>query len=59
MKNQSLKDIIDNLPVKLKLDILEATEVPYLVNLKSKHKRNKDIITVIDARIENLTHLAL
>lgn len=58
MKNQTLQDLINKLPSKLRETIMQETEVKNLELLKAKHKKISDIIVVIDAKIENLTYLA-
>lgn len=59
MSNQSIHNIIQNLPEHLRIDILEATDVSYLTSLKQSYLKDPEVLTVIDARIENLTYLAL
>ena len=59
MSNQSLHSIIQNLPEHLRTDILEATDVSYLTSLKQSYLKDPEVLAVIDARIENLTYLAL
>lgn len=56
--NQSLLDIIEQLPDSTRQLIMETTDVSYLNKLKKAHKNNINVATVIDARIENLTYLA-
>lgn len=59
MTNQSLHSIIQNLPEHLRTDILEATDVSYLTSLKQSYLKDPEVLSVIDARIENLTYLAV
>lgn len=58
MQNQSIQELIENLPVKLKVLIMDETEVKNLHALKVKYKKSTNVIAVINARIENLTYLA-
>lgn len=57
MQNQTLQQLIENLPPDLCQQIMQTNEVSELVNLKKFYLKYPDTLTVIDARIQNLTHL--
>jgi len=57
MQNQTLQQLIENLPPDLCQQIMQTNEVSELVNLKKVYLKYPDTLTVIDARIQNLTHL--
>ncbi len=57
MQNQTLQDLIENLPPDLCQKIMQTNDVSELVNLKKFYLKYPDTLTVIDARIQNLTHL--
>lgn len=56
--NQSLYDIINQQPDTFINEVLKCDDVEKLQN-KLKHTNNKDRKAIIEARIQNLTYLAI
>lgn len=57
--DQTLQSKIEALPADLKQDILDTTDVGFLTSLKNSYLKQPDVLQVINARIENLTYLAV
>ena len=57
--NQTLQEIIDNLPYMLRQQIMTETDVANLNSLKKQYAKKPNIIAVINARIQNLNYLVV
>ena len=56
--NQSLYDIMSELPEDFIKEVITTTDVTILMRMKKK-LRNPNKITVIDARIQNINYLVI
>lgn len=57
-ENQTLQEIINRINPALCALIMETTNVKDLVKIRQDHRKDKDVETVVNARIENLMYLA-
>lgn len=58
MENQSLQQIIDELPQKFINEVMTETDTAILTK-KLRHAKNRKNRVVIAARIQNLNHLVI
>lgn len=59
MINQTLQQLIDELDTELRQKIMQTTDVKFLYSLKKALKKDNKTQKIIEARIQNLTYLAI